>query len=268
MFHLQLYLRLIAIKIRGQMQYRVSFIFEVFTTALVSGINFLTIALILQKFEGIGGWSLAEVAFLYGMVETAFGLMDMLFSGFDPQNFGIQVRLGAFDQMLLRPIHISVQVLGSEFMLRRLGRILQGLAVLVFAIASLDIHWTAFKVFYLPVVFFSQVAFFGGFFMIGAAITFWTFESIEAINIFTYGGAEMMDYPMHIYQDWLRRFFTFIIPAIFLNYFPALFFLDKVDPLGYPEFAKFLAPFAGFGMLIVGQAFWNFGVKHYQSTGT
>ena len=76
------------------------------------------------------------------MVETAFGVMDMLFSGFDPQNFGVQVRLGRFDQLLLRPASITLQVLGSEFILRRLGRIVQGLGVLGLAFANLHIHWT------------------------------------------------------------------------------------------------------------------------------
>jgi len=141
-------------------------------------------------------------------------------------------------------------------------------AVLAFAISNLEIHWTWAKIGYLPIVMISQVAFFGGFFLIGSAITFWTLESIEAINIFTYGGAEMNSYPMHIYDDWLRNLFTFIIPAIFLNYFPALFFLDLPDPLHFPEYAHLLAPVAGFGLFIIGQFFWLFGVKHYQSTGS
>ncbi|MEW5871396.1 MAG: ABC-2 family transporter protein [Chloroflexota bacterium] len=265
---LNLYFRLISIHIRGQMQYRASFVFEAFTTALVSAVSFMTIALVLQRFEGIGGWSLAEVAFLYGMVESAFGMMDMLFSGFDPGNFGAQVRLGAFDQMLLRPIGITLQVLGSEFLLRRTGRVLQGALVLAIALSTLDIHWTLAKLLYLPVVFLSTVAFFGGLFVIGATITFWTVESIEVVNIFTYGGTELITYPMHIYPDWMRNFFTFIIPAAFLNYYPALYLLGRPDPFHLPAFAPFLAPLAGFGMLAAGLAFWQFGIRHYQSTGT
>jgi ABC-2 type transport system permease protein len=131
-----------------------------------------------------------------------------------------------------------------------------------------DIHWTPVKLVYLPLVFLSLVSFFGGLFVAGAAITFWTVESIEVVNIFTYGGTEMMSYPMHIYQDWLRRFFTFIVPAIFLNYYPTLYFLDKPDPFHLPPFAPFLAPLVGFGVLAVGLKFWTFGMRHYQSTGT
>jgi ABC-2 type transport system permease protein len=73
---------------------------------------------------------------------------------------------------------------------------------------------------------------------------------------------------MHIYSDWLRRFFTYIVPGALLVYYPALFFLDKPDPLGLPRLLSFLAPLAGFGTLAVAIAFWRLGVHHYQGTGT
>jgi len=263
-----LYLRLVSIRIRSQMQYRASFLLDVFSNAVVVGVSFLTLALVLQKFDGIGGWKLWEVAFLYGMVEIAFGLMDMVFSGFDPSFFGKRVRLGSFDQMLLKPVNIEIQVLSSEFVLRRLGRVLEGLIVLILAITNLDIQWTIVKGLYIPIVIGGMVCFFGGLFIVGATITFWTVESIEAINILTYGGNEMMAYPIHIYPDWLRRFFTFIVPGVFMNYYPALYILGKADPFHMPAFATWLAPFVGLATLAASLRFWRFGLAHYQSTGT
>jgi ABC-2 type transport system permease protein len=265
---LELYCRLISIKIRSQMQYRGSFLLDFLATALVTVLSFLTIALVLQTFDGIGDWDLWEVAFLFGSVEAAFGIMDLFFGGFDPPNFGNRVRLGNFDQMLLKPANIYIQVFGSEFILRRLGRVLQAATIFGLALVNLEIAWTPFKLAYLPLMFVSMVAFFGGLFVIGSAITFWTVESIEVVNIFTYGGSEMMSYPMSIYPVWLRSFFTYIIPAIFLNYYPALYILNKPDPLGMPSFAPFLAPFVGGGFLAFGLIFWRFGMMHYQSTGT
>ncbi|MBN1992398.1 MAG: ABC transporter permease [Anaerolineae bacterium] len=229
---------------------------------------FVAVVLVFQRFGHIAGWTLGEVAFLYGLVEAAFGTMDMIFSGFDPGYFGQQVRRGAFDQLLLRPLNITLQVLGSEFVIRRLGRISQGIVIFGLALTLLDIQWTVVKLIYLPLVWASLVCFFGGLFIIGATITFWTVESIEVVNIFTYGGSEMMAYPMHIYPNGLRRFFTYLIPAAFLNYYPALYFLDKPDPFNLPPIASFLAPAAGLGTLMAALLFWRYGIKHYQSTGT
>ena len=267
-FVLDLYARLISIQIQSQMEYRASFLLELVGTAMGTAANFGTLALIFARFDHISGWTLSDVAFLYGMVEMAFGTMDMLFSGFDPRSFGEQVRRGTFDQLLLRPVNITVQVLGSDFQLRRISRITQGLVVFVFALIKGSVHWTTLKVLYLPIVLASLICFFGALFIIGATITFWTIQSIEVVNIFTYGGTEMMSYPMHIYQDWIRRFFTYVVPAIFLNYYPALYFLDKPDPLHMPAFAPFLSPLVGAGTMALALAFWRFGIRHYKSTGT
>lgn len=263
-----LYRRLVGIQIRSQMAYRLPFAMDLISTALITSISFLSLSLILQRFGNIGGWTLGEIAFLYGMVEFAFGTMDMIFSGFDPDGFPEQIRQGKFDQVLLRPVNPFLQVLGSKFVLRRMGRILQGIAILGISFALTEIHWTAAKLLYLPVIYLSAVAFFGGLFIIGSTLTFWTVQSIEAVNIFTYGGSEMMSYPMHIYPDALRRFFTYVVPAIFLNYYPALYILGKPDPLGFPAFVPFLAPAVGLGTYLLALAFWRYGIRHYQSTGS
>jgi ABC-2 type transport system permease protein len=169
---------------------------------------------------------------------------------------------------MLRPVGLTWQVLGSRFLIRRLGRILQGLAVWLYALWMLDIHWTAGKILYVPVVITSQVLMMGALFMMGSVITFWTLQSVEAVNILTYGGTDMMAYPMHIYSVRMVRFFTYIVPFLFLNYAPALYFLDKPDPLGLPQAAPFLAPLVAGGFFLLALRFWRFGIDHYQSTGS
>ena len=263
-----LYRRLIGVQLRSQMMYRTSFLMELFGVALMTALEYASLALVFTKFENLGGWSLGQVAFLYGLAEFSFGIMDLIFSGFDPDNFGIQIRRGAFDQLLLRPVNITLQVMGSEFALRRFGKIFIGLVIFLLALQLNPVTWTPSKVILTILVVVSQVCFFGGLFVTGSTITFWTIESIEVVNIFTYGGSYMIAHPMHIYPDALRRFFTFIIPAAFLNYYPALYILEIPDPFGLPAFAAFLAPIAGLILLALAVAFWRFGINHYQSTGT
>jgi ABC-2 type transport system permease protein len=265
---LALYARLIVVQIRAQLEYRLSFVMNLIATTLSTATGFATMALILQRFEGIGGWSLGEIAFLYGMMDAAFGTTELFFAGFDPDTFATFIQRGQLDQLLLRPAHVTLQVMGSSFVLRRLSRIVQGVAIFCVALTLVPIRWTPWKLAYLPVVFGSVILFFGGLYIIGSTSTFWTVQRVEIINVFTYGGSEMMSYPMHIYSRWMRRFFTYILPAIFLNYYPALYFLDKPDPLGMPAFAPFLAPLVGIGLLLVSLAFWRFGLRHYAGTGT
>jgi len=265
---LALYWRLILVRIQAQLQYKISFGFELVGTALATLIEFLTFAAVFERFGGIGGWGLGEVAFLYGLAESAFATMDMLFSGYDPAFFSELIRRGTFDQLLLRPLSLPLQVFASEFLIRRLGRMAQGLGVLIFGLTLNPILWTPAKAIYLGLVYFSTVAFFGGLFVVGATICFWTVESIEAINILTYGGTGMISYPMHIYGDWMQRFFTFVIPSALLTYYPALYFLDKPELQTTLWFMPFLSPLAGFGVLAIAFGLWSVGVRKYTSTGS
>ena len=265
---LDIYRRLIGVQIRSQMQYRFSFFMELTGTALITLLEYASLALVFFRFETLKGWTLGQVAFILGLAELSFGIMDMIFSGFDPSFFGLQVRQGRLDQLMLRPLNITLQVLGSEFTLRRIGKIAVGIGIIVGALNMNPIAWTPLKALLTIVVVISQVAFFGGLFIIGATITFWTVESIEVINIFTYGGSYMIQHPMHIFPNYLRHFFTFVIPAIFLNYYPALYILELPAPFNMPAFAPLLAPVAGLWILGLALAFWRFGIRHYQSTGT
>jgi len=265
---LRLYGLLVRALLRGQLQYRASFLLDVLAVMTVTLTEFGALALTMQRFHTVGGWTLGEVAFLYGLVELSFGLMDMLFGGFDPPFFARHVRQGTLDQLLLRPVSLTLQIFGSDFQLRRLGRVVLGAGILTFALATTPIEWTLVKVAYMPLVVLGMVLFFGGLFIIGGTLTFWTVESVEAMNILTYGGSYLISYPMSIYQEWLRRLFTFVIPALFLNYQPALFFLGKPDPFGMPVFTQFLAPAAGAAVIVVALRFWRYGLKHYQSTGS
>jgi ABC-2 type transport system permease protein len=264
----RLYLRFINIQVRSQLQYRVPFWFDIMAAGVSLSLYFLATALIFQRFDHIGGWRLGEVAFLWGLVELSFGIMDMVFSGFDPINFSELVRRGGFDQLLLRPVGITLQILGSRFITRRIGRVLEGLVIFALALSLTRIEWTVAKILYLPVVVISLVIFFGALFIAGSTITFWTIQPVEAVNIFTYGGAELLSYPAHIYPDWLVRFFMYIVPGILVNYYPALYFLDKPDPFGLPAWLSFAAPLVSSLVFLLALAFWKFGIRHYQGTGT
>ena len=265
---IQIYLKLISIQIRAQLQYPVSFIFDVLTQGINAILFFVATVMIFQRFQSIGGWTLGEIAFLWGLIEMSFGTMDMIFSGFDPDSFSTHIQVGSFDQLLLRPINITLQVLGSKFVIRRLGRFIQGVIIFIIGVSLSKLNWTVGKIVYLPVVFISQILFFGGLFILGSTITFWTVQSVETVNILTYGGSEMTAYPMSIYPPWLRNFFTYIVPALFLNYAPALYFLNKPDPLHLPSFAPFLTPFTSIGLLMAALLFWRIGIQHYQGTGS
>jgi len=265
---LRLYWCLLGVQVRSQLQYPFSFWSDVVSTFLLELVYFFTFAILINQFGGLAGWTLGEIAFLMGIAQMGFGLMDLFFSGFDPDALSPMIRMGKLDQVLLRPVNITLQILGMRFIVRRFGRIIEGLAVFIFALTQIEMVWTIPKIAFLPVVVVSQIIGMGALFIAGGTLTIWTHQPVEAVNTLTYGGNEVMSFPMVIYPAWLQRFFIFIIPLVFLNYFPALYLLDKQDYLGFPVWVSFVSPVVAILMLFVALQFWQFGLKHYQSTGT
>jgi ABC-2 type transport system permease protein len=111
------------------------------------------------------------------------------------------------------------------------------------------------------------VVLFSSVWVIGACLSFWTTDGGEFTNAFTYGGAFMAQYPIDIYGTWLRRFLCYIVPLGFVCYFPALYILDKRDPLGLPRFLEFSSPFVALLAAFVAGTIWRGAVRHYRSAG-
>ncbi len=264
---LSLYVRLIGARIRAQMQYRVSFWMELLGFGLVTGLEFATVAILFGRFRSIGGWTITEVALLYGLTSIAFGLAEMLGRGFDSP-FEKMMQQGSFDTVLTRPLGSFFGVLTSEFQLMRLGRVAQGTLILAYACARLPIAWTPARLLLIPVTVCSGAAIYAGLMVAGAAICFWTIQSPEVINVFTFGGEEATSYPLHIYNGLIRGVFLFVIPIAFASYPAALFLLGRADPFGLPAWLAWLAPLAAALFCAVALAFWRLGVSKYQSAGS
>jgi ABC-2 type transport system permease protein len=264
--YLRLYFRLIGAQVRSEMQYRVSFVAEITGNLLVTGLDFAMLLILLNRFTAIGGWTLPQVAFLYGTSAVSFSLAELFVGHYD--DFDQQVVRGDFDRVLIRPLPVSFQMVAGAFPLRRFGRLIQGAAVLVLALIWLQPGWNAGQWVFFAVMILGGALFFGAIFILGATSAFWSPQMNEVANIFTYGGTFMTSYPMSIYAVWLRSIFTFLIPMAFINYYPSLYLLDKPDPFGLPAWVPFLAPLVALISLRLALAAWQVGVRHYQSTGS
>jgi ABC-2 type transport system permease protein len=263
---LQLFIKFAGMNIRSQMQYRASFMMMTLGNFSVTLVEFLAISVLFTRFGTIKGWSLGDVAMCYGFISAAFGIAEGVGRGFDM--FSYQVISGEFDRILLRPRSTVLQVFGHDFNLSRSGRAMQGILVAAWGSVATGIHWTIAKAALALFALAGGVAVFTGILMIQAAICFWSTQSLEIMNSFTYGGIEATQWPLPIYNRWFGRFFIFIIPLACVNYFPVLAILGKPDPLGSPLWFQHIAPLAGFVFLALGVGIWEWGVRHYRSTGS
>jgi ABC-2 type transport system permease protein len=200
------------------------------------------------------------------MANVSFALAEGFGRGFD--QFSLMVKSGDFDRLLVRPRSTAFQVAAERIHLAQAGRLLQGLAVLGWAVHELDVAWTAPKVVLLVAAVLGGASAFSGLFVLQATLSIWTIEGLEVMNTMTYGGVQSVQYPLAIYTAWFRRFFTFVVPLACVNYYPSLAIAGGPDPLGTPAWVPWISPLVGFAFLLVALRVWEVGVRHYRSTGT
>jgi ABC-2 type transport system permease protein len=262
-----LYGRYVSASLRAQAQYPAATLMLTAGHFAATAIEFLGVFALFNRFGAVGGWSFGEAALFYGLVNIMFSIADLLGRGFDV--FGTDfVRTGAFDRLLLRPRTTVLQLAGHEVRLSRLGRLLQGFAVLILASVLVPIGWDAATVAIAVWAIAGGVALFVGILVLQATLAFWTVESLEIVNVLTYGGVQAAQYPLNIYAAWFRRLLTFGVPLACVAYYPVVAILKRTDPLGAPDWLLPLTPLAGFAFLALSFLAWRVGVARYASTGS
>ena len=78
----------------------------------------------------------------------------------------------------------------------------------------------------------------------------------------------LTNYPITIFPKAIQFILTFLLPFAFLNFYPASALLGKAIPQGYPAILPFLSPLVGALVFALSVLLWNWGLKHYKSTGS
>jgi ABC-2 type transport system permease protein len=258
-----LYFKYLLILFKSQMQYRTSFWLLSFGQFFIPFTVFAGLYFLFERFGQIKGWDFFEVALCFAVIHMAFATSECFARGYDA--FSSLVVNGEFDRLLVRPRSTVVQVLGSKFEFTRFGRILQSVIVFVWALANLSIEWSLIKAITLCLMVISGVLIFTGIYILAATMCFWTIQGIEIVNIFTDGGREIAQYPLNIYQKWITKFFTYVIPFGTVNYLPLMYVLGKTEG---DAFLYMITPIMGSLFILPCLLVWHFGVRHYRSTGS
>lgn len=259
------YRRLVGARIRGQLQYRLSFGLYLVGQLFAAGMDLLTILVIFDRIPALAGWSIEEVLFLYGTSQVGFTAADLFASQVD--RCPLYIRTGQFDQLLVRPLGPLFQLSTGEFELRRAGKLIQAVAVMAIAAAVLPVPWTVGRMLVTASMIVSSFVLFGALWVIASSMAFWTIETQEVANSFTYGGGFLSQYPFDVFAGWLRRILL-VIPLSFVSYLPAAWVLERDDIYGFPTWVRLASPAAALAAVAVARAIWRVGIRHYRSTGS
>lgn len=251
---------------RAAAQYPVSLM--LLTLALLGAIGSELVALlfVFGHTEALGGFTLAEALLVYGLAVTSFRTADLLLG--NTERLGEHIRDGSFDVMLVRPVAPLVQLATDGFSPRRVGSVVPGVAALAVGLASAGVEWTAGRVAALAVLLASGTALCCAVWLAGACLQFFVTEARQLAHSVTYGGQALTEYPLSLYPRAVVRAVTFVVPLAFVSYQPALYLLDRPDPLGLWPGLRHLCPAVAVLGCVLAALAWRAGLRHYRSTGS
>lgn len=258
---MKLYRNMLLINLKSQMQYRMSFFMTVFGQFLTAFTSFFGLYFICEQVEAVDGFAYGQVFLCFAVVMMAFSIGELFGGG-----LAVFARLlgdGTFDRALVRPRGVLMQILVANLDFTRLGLLFQAALVLGAAIPASGVAWTGLRVLTLVLMIVCGSALFFSLFLLKAACAFFTTESVQFLDIFTYGARQFGRYPFSVYGDGVLKFLTVAVPLALFQYYPLLYLTGRSESLLFA-----LLPLVSVWFLIPCLALFRFGVKRYKSTGS
>ena len=254
------------INLLTMLEYRANFIMWFVFTIVYHGVALGALFVTMERFPSMNGWNFRDVFFLYALWMCGHELHNTLF--FTVVSVPEYVREGRFDRFLVRPLDTLFQVLTVPQQIVPDGLIL-GIATLAVAthVVGVRVDWV-FALF-APAIVFGGALIDLGISLAIATCSFW-FVRVDTLRWVVMSlEQDFTRYPISIYGRGVQIVLAFVLPFAFMNYFPATYFLQKAETgLNLNPAVGLLTPIIGLAWLGAAYAFWIFGLRHYQGTGS
>lgn len=263
--HAKLIRLLISARLRSQTAYRGSFAADVAGQVVLALTEFVELYAILHNIPTFGGLTFAQALLVFAFASIGFSMGDMLLGETDSMSDAI--RMGKLEVLLTRPLPVLLQLMTSDFQLRRVGRLAFAFLAMAAALFLTDIDWDTGKVLLFLITPLAGAAIFGALFVGAGAVQFWLVDGRQLGNAFTYGGRYVASMPGAALFLPMQVFFTFVIPATLVAYAPSLVLLELEGPAGIPSWTGWLglpAAVVLWGLMLL---LWRAAIKKYTGAG-
>lgn len=187
----------------------------------ITGIAFLY--LVFEQIPVLADWSLEQLIFIYGFAQIPRGI-DHLFTDNIWMIAWRFVVNGKFDQYMLRPMNLFLQVIFEKLQPDALGELLVGTILIVISLGNGVVIMDVPHILMFMVSIFAGAIIYTAIKLLFASFAFWI--KVSGPVLYTaYQFADFAKYPTEIYAKGVRFIITWIIPFAFVAYLPASYFL-------------------------------------------
>ena len=257
-----MYRLLIGQSLRSMMQYRADFWTSLVGVFALNGANIIQMSVLAWKFHALGSWTAADLMILYGLFMISHSIYSIFFSRI--HSMESEVVSGTFDQYLTKPMSPFVQFIGGEIKYVGLCDTLMGVGLLIVGKTMSYISWGFADLLYLLLFILCGASINVCIRLLVACSSFWFVKSGSLFSILTQITLLTQKYPIAIFGDLFKIFVTGIIPITFMNYYPAVFLLNKSDA---PTWLCLLSPAVALILMLLAGLVWRKGLQRYGSAG-
>lgn len=260
-----LYATLLGSRIRSQLAYRASFAVDVFNSLLIGLLVYIEIYVILHNVPLLGGLNLAQASLVFALSNLGFALGDLVCGQLD--SIPTYLRMGRLEAFLVRPMPLMAQMITADFQLRRVGRALAGVVILIIAVSILDLDLSPAQTVLLIMTPIVGGVIYAAFFALAGGIQFFLIDGSEFTNAFTYGGAYAGQLPGSVLVAPIRVLFTFVIPATVTGYLPGLVIMGLPGPAFLPSWLGWCGPLFAVWIWLIALFAWRTGIRRFTGAG-
>jgi len=249
------------ISLSGAMAYRTDFLVEGAMALAWMALTLLPMFVLYSARDTVAGWDAPSALIVIGYFMMVRAILEGVVS---PSLVALveQIRSGAFDYVLLKPVDAQVLVSMSSFEPWKIFDLLGALAVIVYAFWRRGYGPSAGDAVIGFGLLIAGVLAMYAVWICCAAASFW----VVRLDNLTYLLGAVFDvarWPVQVFRGAWRFVFTFLVPVAIMTTYPAMALLGRLDAR-----TIVLVAAGALAMLAASRALWQFAIRNYTSASS
>ena len=258
--YLSLYHAMVYKNLQESAAYKLDFRIGILAHLLMQASTVLFIMTVYSHTEALGGFTFAQSLILYGCSLLPTGIEEFFLH--NTWSLSKHVNMGTLDSILTRPVPplLALVMDGTGIHGFILG--ICGGIVLTIGFVLSGTSFGIWKCLWLIVCAVSGAFIIFAVTLFMATLSFWFTDVMDAM-VMVNNLRQFVQYPVTIYQPFIRNILVFLVPYAFTSFFPAALMLDMEEYAGY----AYATPFVAGVLVLAAVLFFRFGLGFYQSSG-
>jgi viologen exporter family transport system permease protein len=234
------------------MEYRVSFLLQVFGMMLNDFMYFVVWIIFFERFKNVRGWGLQDMYITYGVLASAFGLMSLLFG--NAMYLSDIINKGRLDYYLSLPRPVLLHTLSSRLISSGMGDLTYG-----FVSYALSGTFTFNGLLRFILAMLLATVIFTAFFILLQSLAFWFGMVSNLVGLAFNALITFGIYPTTLFDNYAKLILFTIIPAALVGAVPAEF-------IGAASWQSLLELLVGaLVFLVLAITVFRIGLRRYES---